>query len=206
MDVTGRITLEILDRIRMGDAGGLDDFVRLFGPKLLVFIQYKLGERLRGKVEPEDVLQDFFMTVCTSRDSFLEKIDQRGVHRTVYRMIENHIKDLYEKHFQTQKRAAHLEVRESTGSSSGERRGFALADLAGSTASVSQRIEAQDEYQSLQRILVRLDEDSRQLFVLKFVEECSNQEIADELSTSVSTVKRLTTDLVQKIQKARRGA
>lgn len=203
MDSTGRITLEIIDRIRKGASSGLEDFVRTFGSKILVFINYKLGDRLRGKVEAEDVLQDFFSSLLENREGFLDKVDSRGVHRTIYRLIENRIKDLYEKHFQTQKRDSNLEVRERSASLS--RGGFSFQDVPGDTASVSQRIEAHDEYKSLQRIIQRLDEDSRRLFVLKFVEECTNQEIADELGTSLSSVKRLTTDLIAKIQKARRG-
>ena len=50
----------------------------------------------------------------------------------------------------------------------------------------------------------RLDEPKRRLFVLKFVEELTNQEIADELGVSLSTVKRSNTELVQTIQRVRR--
>jgi len=201
VDTTGRVTIEILERIRSGAPSGLEDFVRLFGPKLLVFINYKLGDKLRGKVESEDVLQDFFAAVVEHREGFIDKVDQRGVHRTVYRMVENHIKDLYEKHFLTKKRDSRLEVREASSSSGG----FSFSQVAGSGSSLSARIEAQDEYRSLQRILNRLDADSQHLFILKFIEECTNQEIADELQTSLSTVKRQTTELVVKIQKARKG-
>jgi len=204
MDSTGRITTEIIDRIRSGTPGGLEDFVRVFGPKILVFIHYKLGEKLGGKVEPEDVLQDFFVSLVENREGFLDKVEARGVHRTIYRLIENHIKDLYERHFQTKKRDSHLEVREGLGATA-SRSGFSFSQVAGETASFSRRIEAHDEYQSLQRILTKLDDESRRLFVLKFVEECTNQEIAEELNTSVSSVKRLASDLVLKIQKARRG-
>jgi RNA polymerase sigma factor (sigma-70 family) len=200
MDSTGRITIEILDRIRKGVPSGLEDFVHRYGPKLLVFINYKLGEKLRSKVEPEDVLQDFLTSIVENRGGFFDKVDQRGVHRTIYRLVENRIKDLYERHFQTQKRNSHREVRES-----GRSRSFSLSQVSGPTTSISQRIEAEDEYQSLQRIIDRLDEESRRLFVLKFVEESTNQEIAQELNTSVSTVKRLTADLVQKIQRARKS-
>jgi len=203
VDSTGQVTLEILDRIRSGVRSGLEDFCRIFGPKLLVFINYKLGEKLRGKVESEDVLQDFFASLLENRESFLDKVDTRGVHRTIYRLVENHIKDLYERHFQTKKRDSNLEVREGGGS--GTRGSFSFSQLAGSSASFSRRIEAQDEYQSLQKILTRLDEDSKRLFVLKFVEECTNQEIAEELGMSVSSVKRLAAELVGKIQRARRG-
>jgi RNA polymerase sigma factor (sigma-70 family) len=202
MDTTGRVTIEILNRIRKGDSTGLDDFVRRYGPKLLVFINYKLGEKLRAKVEPEDVLQDFFTSLVENREGFFEKVDQRGVHRTIYRLVENRIKDLYERHYETKKRDGRLEVREA---STRSRPAFNLSQVAGTSLSISQKIEAQDEYQSLQKILDRLDEESKRLFVLKFVEESPNQEIAKELDISVSTVKRLAADLVQKIQRARKN-
>ena len=203
MDTTGRITIEILQRIRKGESAGLEDFVRRYGPKLLVFINYKLGEKLRGKVEAEDVLQDFFTSLVENREGFLDKVDQRGVHRTIYRLVENRIKDLFERHFQTKKRNSSLEVRESPGARS--RSGFSLAQVEGSTASFSRRLEAEDEDQSLPRIIDRLDDDSKRLFVLKFVEESTNQEIAEEMNISVSTVKRLSADLVARIQKARKA-
>jgi RNA polymerase sigma-70 factor (ECF subfamily) len=202
MDSTGRITLEILDRIRSGVPSGLEDFVHRLGPRILVFINYRLGDKLRGKVEPEDVLQDFFASLVENRAGFLDKVENRGVHRTIYRLVENHIKDLYERHFQTQKRDSHREVRASQTDSS--RGGFSFSQVAGSTASFSKQIEAHDEYQSLQRILDRLDDESKRLFVLKFIEVCTNQEIAEELGVSVSTVKRQTSDLMLRIQRARK--
>ncbi len=203
MDSTGRITQAIIERIRVDSNAGLDEFVRHYGPRLLVFIRYKLGRKLEGKVDPEDVLQDFFATLVESSSTFLEKVDDRGVHRTVFRMIENRIKDLYEFHFKTGKRDAHREVREGPADDS---RKFSFAQLAGPTASFSRKIEAGDEYRSMTRILDKLDEPTQQLFVLKFVEELTNQEIADELGVSLSTVKRSSAQLVQTIQRVRRSS
>ncbi len=203
MDSTGRITLEIIERIRAGSESGIDECVRHWGPRLLVFIRYKLGSRLSEKVEPEDVLQDFFASLIQNREGFLEKIGERGVHRTVFRQIENRIKDLYEHFFKTAKRDAAREVREGGRSTGGSER-FSFAQVAGPTASFSQRIETLDEYRSMVRIIDRLDEPKQRLFVLKFVEELTNQEIADELGVSLSTVKRSNAELVQTIQRVRR--
>jgi RNA polymerase sigma factor (sigma-70 family) len=204
METTGRITRAIIQDIRTQGSPGLDAFVRHFGPKLLVFVNYKLGDRLRTKVEAEDVLQDFFAGIIENREGFLDKIDDRGVHRTVFRMLENRIKDLYEHFFKTQKRDGHLEVRESSGRHG--RSAFSFSHVAGSSNNISKQIEAIDEYQSLEKILAGLDESHRKLFVFKFVEELTNQEMASELGVSVSTVKRMSAELVQTIQRARKGA
>jgi RNA polymerase sigma factor (sigma-70 family) len=204
MESTGRITRAIIENIRIGGDEGLEAFVRYYGPKLLVFVNYKLGERLRTKVDAEDVLQDFFAAIVENREGFLDKVDDRGVHRTVFRMVENRIKDLYEWHFKTQKRDGKLEIREQA--TPGGVRGFSFSAVAGRTNSISSKIEAADEYQSLQRLLGKLEDDQRRLFVLKFVEELTNQEMAAELGISVSTVKRQAADLIQTIHRLRRAA
>ena len=202
MEPTGRITRAIIENIRVKGDEGIEVFVRHYGPKLLVFVNYKLGDRLRTKVEAEDVLQDFFASIIENRSSFLNKIDDRGVHRTVFRMIENRIKDLYEWHFKTQKRDAALEIHEhKTPSGAG---GFSFSRVAGSSASLSRKIEAIDEYKSLERILDQLEEEQKRLFVMKFVEEMTNQEMAEELGVSISTVKRQTSDLIQRIHRVRK--
>ena len=202
MDQTGQITVEIIEQIRDNPAKGLEEFVERYGGRLLIFVRYKLGDRLKTRVDPEDVLQDFFASLVTNAQGFLDKVGERGVHRAAFRLLENRIKDLYEHHFKTKKRSAMREVRESPIDAGS--RGFALSQVAGSTASFSRRIEANDEFRSLSRLLQHLEEDSRELFVLKFVEECTNQEIADSIGVSLSTVKRDSQDLVQQIHRLRR--
>ena len=204
MESTGRITREIISRLREKPAEGLEEFVDRYGARLLVFIRYRLGSRLASKVEAEDVLQDFFASLVDQPERFLDKVEERGVHRAAFRLLENRIKDLYEHHFETQKRSGEREV--SGDAERGTSRSPLIAQLAGPTASISRRIEAEDEYTQLQRLVDGLEDRNRQLFVLKFVQEFSNQEIAEELDCSLSTVKRETQGLVREIQRLRRGA
>ena len=73
MDSTGRITREIIEHIRTEGPKGVDEFVRHYGPRLLVFVRYKLGRRLESKVDPEDVLQDFFASLVEDSERFLAR-------------------------------------------------------------------------------------------------------------------------------------
>ena len=203
MENTGRITRAIIENIREKGDDGIDEFVRYYGPKLLVFINYKLGDKLRAKVDPEDVLQDFFASLTENRNGFLDKVDDRGVHRTVFRMLENRIKDLYEWFFKTQKRDGNKEIRERATSSSTSA-GFSFSQVAGRTNS-TRKIETIDEYKSLEKILSHLERNEQRLFVMKFIEELTNQEMAEEMGISVSTVKRHTTELMQTIQRVRKS-
>ena len=203
MDSTGRVTLEIIQRIREKPATGIEEFVKHLGPRLLVYAQYKLGDRLRAKLEPEDVIQDIFASIVENRESFLDKVDQRGVHRAIFRMVENRIRDLYEHHFLVEKRSGHREVTAVKSDSGTFRPAVEMDNIAAEQTSISQRIALQDEYRSLQTILQGLPEEAQKLFILKFIQELTNQEIAEELKTSVSTVKRDTAELVKKIQRVR---
>ncbi len=206
MEETGPITIEIVEQIRSNPDEGLDAFVQHYGARLLIFVRYKLGDKLgdklKTKVDAEDVLQDFFASLVENGDRFLRGVVDRGVHRAAFRLLENRIKDLYEHHFKTKKRDSSREVREQAAPDKSG--GFQLAQIPGATASFSQRIEAQDEYNSLTRIFDGLKDDSRRLFILKFVESCTNQDIADEIGVSISTVKRDTQKLLQTIHRMRR--
>lgn len=202
VDPTGDYTRGLISGIRSGTEGSLGEFLERYGAKLLVFIHYKLGRKLGSKVEAEDVLQDFFLSLVQDQDRFLDKLDGRGVQRTLYRLVENRIKDLYEHHFKTQKRDAHREITEGPPEKSG---GFSLAQLQAATNSYVGRLDNEDEYRSLRRILEQLDAPAQELFILKYVEECTNEEMAERLDVSVSTVKRQTSGLMQKVQVARRN-
>jgi RNA polymerase sigma-70 factor, ECF subfamily len=202
VEPTGRITQDILNRIRKQESGGIEQFVRHLGPRLLVFAHYKIGEKLRARIEPEDVLQDLYIAIVENRDGFLDKVDRRGLHRAIYRMVENRIRDLYEHHFLVGKRAAGREV---SPAAKGEesRPGLALDQIASPATSISSQVARQDEYRRLTSLLDRLPADSQRLFVMKFVEELANGEIAEELGVSVSTVKRQVGDLVRELQRLR---
>ena len=117
-------------------------------------------------------------------------------------MIENRIRDLYEHHFLVAKRTGDREVPVAAGGQS-RPGGLNLDDLASRGKSVSSRAALEDEYRSLCRILDLLPEESRKLFVMKFVQELPNREIAGELGTSLSTLKRDLADLLETIQKIR---
>ncbi len=200
METTGRITQEIIERIREHKTGGLDAFVRQLGSRLLLFTHYRIGEKLRARVDADDVLQDIYAAIVENREGFLDKVDRRGVHRAIYRMIDNRIRDLYEHHFLVEKRNASREVAPVRDTSRG---GAALDQVASPEASITRRIAVQDEYRSLIGILELLPATSQQLFVMKFVQELTNQEIAEELKISVSTLKREVADLVRTIQRLR---
>ncbi len=200
METTGRITQEIIERIREQKTGGLDAFVRQLGSRLLLFTHYRIGEKLRARVDPDDVLQDIYAAIVENREGFLDKVDRRGVHRAIYRMIDNRIRDLYEHHYLVEKRNAGREVAPARDTSQG---GAPLDQVASTDDSITRRIAVQDEYRSLIGILELLPATAQQLFVMKFVQELTNQEIADELKVSVSTLKRDVADLVRTIQRLR---
>jgi len=48
----------LADRVRAGDAAALAAFLEDRRPALLAFVERRLGAALRGKLEPQDVLQE----------------------------------------------------------------------------------------------------------------------------------------------------
>lgn len=52
----------LLTRLREGDEGAAEEIFREYSARLIALARSRLGDRLRAKVDPEDVLQSVFRT------------------------------------------------------------------------------------------------------------------------------------------------
>lgn len=59
-------TFDLIERFREGDEAAFSQLFRKYRPRLAVLIRYKLSEAMRGRVEPDDILQEVFLQA--SRD------------------------------------------------------------------------------------------------------------------------------------------
>ena len=52
---------QLWNRARAGDAAAFEQLFALHTPRLLVLIRYRMSDRLRGVLEPEDILQEAYL-------------------------------------------------------------------------------------------------------------------------------------------------
>ena len=169
---------QLIERLRRRDEAAFNELVRLYQQRIFRLLHRMLGDR----AEAEDVAQDVFITVFKSIDGF------RGDSKLstwIYRVASNHCKN----------RIKHLDRR-----GRGKKREFDELSEHGAvesaTMSPSAQIARPDEQAEANQIeaIVRaaigeLDEDQRELVVLRDVENLSYEEIQEITGLPEGTVK-----------------
>ena len=188
---------QLVERLRHRDPEALAEFLALRQAPLLAFIGRQLGNGLRRKVEPEDVLQEVSAeavrslpeTDLTDRDPFgwLCQIAQR-------RAIDAH-----RRYFGAQKRAAGREVPLAP-QSDGTQRGDFIHLLAVSMTTASQAFSRNQREMRLLEALSTLPEEQRQAIHLRYVEGLPTKEIAERLGKSNVAVRVMLSRSVDKLQ------
>lgn len=157
-----------IDRARSGDPQSREFLVDRFGPVLLAQANYRLRGTLRSLCEPEDLVQEVWLTVLprlsdlTARDGRWTPVVLRFLATTLVRKI-NHL---------LRKRIA------VTGAESTPSTAPGLAALQPGVASHASRRE---QWTTVMAAIGQLSDDEQELLVLRGIEQLSNQEIARKL-------------------------
>lgn len=169
---------KLVERLKRRDEAAFNEIVHLYQAKL-----YRLVLRMIGdKEEAKDLTHEVFITVFKSIDGF------RGESKFstwLYRVATNHCKNRV-KYLSRRQRGQHRELDETT-----ERDAVDSA-----TMSTSARIDRPDEALEgaqmeaiVRRALSELDDEHRQLVVLRDIENLSYQEIQEITGLVEGTVK-----------------
>jgi RNA polymerase sigma factor (sigma-70 family) len=171
-----RTTLEILGRIRDGDQQGWERLYRRYHDELLFAVRRKLGPRLRGVLESEDVLQ----SVALEAFKALPRFQHRGegsLRAFLHTLVLNKIRDRADA-FGAQKRDGAVPLTDSL--------------AARVEASASSAPEYFDQgYGRLEQAIARLPEESRTVLLLRRIDGLSSKEVAERLGKSDVAVRKI---------------
>lgn len=159
----------LLARARKGSRKALDRLFAECGERLLALIRLRLGPGLRGQLESRDVLQQTFLNAFQHVDRFRGS-DRRTLMAWLAGIAENEIR--HQAAFQRrQKRDA--------------RRAVPLDEevvrLEAQIRSTSSRLVLYDRWRRLEAALESLPEASREIIVLRRLQELSFPEIGERL-------------------------
>lgn len=166
---------ELVRRFKEGDRSAFQEIVRRYQDRVFTLCLRWMGDRQVA----EEVAQDVFLALFRSLPGF------RGdamLSTWVYRVVINHCKNrrLYRKR-------RHLDQHEAL---EGEREDDAPArQIADEGPGTDAPLNAAQAGQLLQEGLDRLDEEQRQIIVLRDIQDLSYEEIADLLGLPRGTVK-----------------
>ena len=174
---------QLLDEARDGNRESLGRLLEDYRAYLMVLAQRYLDVRLRGRLDPADIVQLTFLEAQRDLPAF------RGHHIEellgwLRNMLRNNVSSAHQKHLYTQKRSAGRERTNSADDS-----GPALTDLVPSeTTSPSQRVMRDEAAVHLANCLQSLPETQREALRLRYVEGQSLKEISTTMVKSEMAV------------------
>jgi RNA polymerase sigma-70 factor (ECF subfamily) len=191
---------ELLRRAGAGEADALGDAFEQYRPRLLRVVDMRMDQRLRGRLDPSDIVQEAFLDVAGRLDDYL---NQPGLpfYLWVRFLAVQRLQAAYRRHLGTKKRKADCEVSLGPGGLGG----FAgLAGLAGaetcagwlaeqlvaSCTSPSEAAIRAERRQHVAQAVEQLDPVDREVLALRHFEELSNNEVAQVLGVHPSVASR----------------
>lgn len=174
---------QLLDQALAGDAEALGELLEHYRAYLTVLAQRYLDQRLKGRLDPADVVQVTFLEAQRDLPAF------RGHHIEellgwLRHILRNNVSSAHQKHIYTQKRSAGREVSNSPTDSRP-----AITDLApAETTSPSQRMMRDEAAVYLANCLEDLPDTQREALRLRYVEGCSLKQIAETMDKTEMAV------------------
>ncbi|MGE0755782.1 MAG: sigma-70 family RNA polymerase sigma factor [Pirellulaceae bacterium] len=176
---------ELLLRLRQGDGAALGTLFSLNRQRLRRLIEFRLDARLRGRVDPSDVLQDSFMDAAQRLEYFVRGpslpffVWLRQI--ALQRLIEVH-----RRHLGAEKRSANRERSVDAWPASSVTSASLAFQLVCRLASPSDILARNELTAQLHQALNSMDPIDREVLALRHFEELSNDETAAALGLQKS--------------------
>lgn len=181
----------LLCAIRRGDVEALACYIEVHRERLLAYVQTRMSEALRRKIDPDDILQD----VCAYAIRSFSQIefDERKPFSWLCRLAERRIVDAHRYYFMSEKRAARRETPiRSPDSDHSSPRG--LIDLLQSSITTPSAVFSRDQRQMRLRLaLAKLPSQQRQIIRMRYGEGIPSKDIAAKLGKSNGAVRVMLT-------------
>jgi RNA polymerase sigma-70 factor, ECF subfamily len=147
-------------------------------------IAFRLDERVRGRVDPEDVLQEAFIEASKRLKEYLAAPDVSffvWLRQITYQTLLT----IQRRHF-GQKRDPRLEVNGKANANQDATCLSIYSAFIGQLTTPSQLLMRQEQLDQLKKILAEMDEIDREVLALRHFEHLSNSQIAESLGISVT--------------------
>jgi RNA polymerase sigma-70 factor, ECF subfamily len=177
-------TQHLLCRVAQADASATDELWERYRPALRRMIGLRLDQAVSRRVDASDVVQDVLIKASQRLGDYLRN-PVLPFHLWLRQIARDHVVDAHRRHRQSAKRTVDRErglyatgVRAPSDDRSSLDLAVELRDSGLTPAAEALRRELQSRFQS---VLLRLDDDDREIILLRHFEQLSNSEAAQAL-------------------------
>lgn len=165
-------TLHLLDRIATGERGAFDELFARYQPFLLQFIGLRLDARLRGRVDPADIVQETHLEAFRQLPSFLQR-QPMPFRLWLRKTAQERMRMLERQHLKASRRAVGREIPLPDGSAV-----QLLQQFAAATPTPSQQIAQGELAQRVRDAVSGLEELDQEILLMRTFEGLSYEEAA----------------------------
>ena len=162
-------------------------------------VAVRMNQKLQGRVDASDVIQDTFIEASRALDAFLEN-PTMPVFIWLRQLAGEKLIQAHRNHLGAQKRAAGREQQSYGGAPAATSQSLAI-QLAANMTSPSQAAQKKEAKDQLMAALENMDEMDREILTLRHFEHLSSRETADVVGMSYEAVKKRYVRALDKLQK-----
>ncbi len=178
----------LIERARNRDEPAMEALFTLHTQRLLESIRTELGDRLRRRLESQDVLQQVYLDALKNIDRFVEQGRDSFFH-WLRRIAINRICDADRKAFKAAKRSPELRVADVERLDAS---GINLLDrLADSITGPITGADRADRLRLLRNAFNSLSADHQEVLRLRYLSDCSFEETATKMNRTERAVRSL---------------
>ena len=188
---------DLIERARRGDEKAIEALISVHADRLLASVRAELGQKLRQRLESQDIVQQTYLDVLKNIDQFVET-GSDSFFRWLRTIALHRIQDTDRQAFKAIKRRGEVRIADIA------RRDESVADLLGQLpASITgpfAAIRRDEQLKRLRDALEALDEDHREVLRLRYLNQFSVKETAEEMNRTESAVRSLCVRAVIRLQ------
>ncbi len=177
-------TQELLSQARAGQAGAVDRLLDVHREPLRRLIGLRLDPALAARIDASDIVQDVLLEAHRRLEDYLRHPTTMPFRLWLRHIAQDHIIDAHRRHRQAQRRSLDREqplVPAVLADHSSMELAGQLLDQERTPASEAIQRELQ---RKLDAAIADLDEDDREVILLRHREQLSNQQVAEALGLS----------------------
>lgn len=168
---------KLVNLILQGDEDALAELFGMFRDRLWRIVNFRLDRRLRGRVDPDDVLQEAYLNAAARLDRFVHDAS-RSCFVWLRLIVSQTLIDIQRRHLGAQKRDARKDVSIHGGWDAASTSACLAFHLMGTLTTPSTAAMRGELSEQLDTALASMSDLDREILAVRHFEELSNREAA----------------------------
>ena len=174
------VSPELENRLRAGDEEALGELFAACRPRLSRIVEFRLDDRLRTRIDPEDVLQETYLAARRRLEHYADSPYTSPL-LWFRAILTQTIIDLYRRHVGAQMRDPDCEVPLDAGPPPQATSTSLAIQLVGNATTPGEAAARADMMATMEAAIARMDPVDQEVLALRHYEELSNGEVAEVL-------------------------